>query len=101
MLNWIVCEIELTIHIKTDLVLNNLQSLICHKNPTNQPTNQPNFTWIVKYWKLTNVKQNYFLTYLELCTSYDILLVIFQNSYYSFFIEVQGHLTLISVELAY
>ena len=27
-----------------DLVLNNIQRLICHKNPTNQPTNQPNQT---------------------------------------------------------
>ena len=39
MLNWI--EIELTICIKMDLALNNLQRLICHKTqPTNQPTNQ-------------------------------------------------------------
>ena len=29
-------EIELIIHIKIDLALNNLQSLICHKT---QPTN--------------------------------------------------------------
>ena len=26
---------------KVDLALNNQQGLICHKNPTNQPTNQP------------------------------------------------------------
>ena len=26
---------------KQDLALNNLQRLICYKNPTNQPTNQP------------------------------------------------------------
>ena len=31
-------EIELIIFIKMDWVLNNLQKLICHKNPTNQPT---------------------------------------------------------------
>ena len=41
MLNWIV-EIELIICIKMDLVLNNLQRLICYKTqPTNQQTNQP------------------------------------------------------------
>ena len=34
-------KIELTICIKMDLALNNLQRLICHKNSTNQPTNQP------------------------------------------------------------
>ena len=39
MLNWIV-EIELTICMKMDLALNNLQRLICHKTQTNQPTNQ-------------------------------------------------------------
>ena len=32
-------EIELFICIRMDLALNNLQRLICHKNPTNQPTN--------------------------------------------------------------
>ena len=26
---------------KQDLALNNLQALICHKNPTNHSTNQP------------------------------------------------------------
>ena len=34
-------EIELIIYINMDLVLNNLQRLICHKSqPTNQPTTQ-------------------------------------------------------------
>ena len=33
-------EIELIIFIKMDLVLNNIQRLICHKDPTNQQTNQ-------------------------------------------------------------
>ena len=36
MLNWIIL-IELIIYIKKDLVLNNLQRLICHKP---QPTDQ-------------------------------------------------------------
>ena len=36
-------EIELIICIKMDLALNNLQRLICHKNPTNQPTNHEGF----------------------------------------------------------
>ena len=31
-------EIELTIFIKKDLALNNIQRLISHKNPTNRPT---------------------------------------------------------------
>ena len=31
-------EIELTIRIKMDLVLNNLQRLICHKSQTTKPT---------------------------------------------------------------
>ena len=35
MLNWIVLNKQI-IYIKMDLVLNNLQKLICHKNPTNQ-----------------------------------------------------------------
>ena len=34
---------ELIIYIKMDLALNNLQKLICYKNPTNQPTNRPTF----------------------------------------------------------
>ena len=38
MLNWIVW-LELIICIKMDLELDNLQWLICHKIPTNQPTN--------------------------------------------------------------
>ena len=29
--------------IKMNLALNNLRWLICHKNQTNQPTNQPTF----------------------------------------------------------
>ena len=41
MLNWIVCDIELIFYIKMDLALNNPQRLICHKNSTKQPTNQP------------------------------------------------------------
>ena len=36
MLNWIVWN--RTIFIKMDLALNNLQRLICHKNPNNQPS---------------------------------------------------------------
>ena len=35
MLSWIIWN--RTIFIKIDLALNNLQRLICHKNPTNQP----------------------------------------------------------------
>ena len=31
-------EIEQIIYVKLDLALKNLQRLICHKNPTNQPT---------------------------------------------------------------
>ena len=36
MLNWIV-EIELIIYIKMDLVLNNLQRLICHETHQTKP----------------------------------------------------------------
>ena len=47
MLNWIVWN--RTIFIKMDLALNNLQKLICQKNPTNQPTNQPTKNWHKEY----------------------------------------------------
>ena len=39
MLNWIVWNRTDYLY-KKNLALNNLQMLICHKNPTNQPTNQ-------------------------------------------------------------
>ena len=40
-------EIELTICLKMDLALNNLQRMICHKN---QLTNQLNYINIVKFY---------------------------------------------------
>ena len=47
MLNWIVWNLYFKhiIYIKMDLALNNQQGLICHKNPTNQPTNPDRFSF--------------------------------------------------------
>ena len=45
-------EMELTICISIDLVLNNLQKLICHKKP-NQPKSQPTYmfiNWYIHFW---------------------------------------------------
>ena len=46
-------EIELIIHMKIDLALNNLQGLICHKT---QPTNQS-----IKFLKLSIFKTHTYL----------------------------------------
>ena len=54
-------EIELIIHIKMDLVLNNLQRLIC---PKTQPTNHPNIQQVYntssKIW-LWNMEINWIM----------------------------------------
>ena len=64
-----------------DLVLNNLQWLICHKNPTNQPTNQPTIhtdadTQIYMCPRLETCKY----AYISMCT-YTCILI---NSYVHF-----------------
>ena len=45
-----------------DLALNNLQRLICHKNPISQPTN---LYYIIRYYYIKNVKEKLMVSFVQ------------------------------------
>ena len=66
MLNWIVWNrIELIIYIKMDLVLNNLQRLICHKTQTTNQHKESIYSFIFLHFlflKPLNIRLKFVLT---------------------------------------